>query len=175
MHLTKDEELLLQGERGDTLRRAMEILVALGDIYGAEQLIEIKSAQIAGVSYKTIGDAGLEWISDLDGKVAVPSILNPAGMDLLRWREMSIDEDFARKQLEIINSVQKARRNDRMHMHTIPAIREHRVQGGSPRLVRVVSCILCKLGHRRHDEPRGRAICAGSCAGREDSSVRIPS
>ena len=107
MHLTRDEELLLQGERGDTLRRAMEILVALGDIYGAERLVEIKSAQIAGVSYKTIGDAGLEWISDLDGRVAVPSILNPAGMDLLRWREMSIDEDFARKQLEIIDAYRR--------------------------------------------------------------------
>ncbi|NPU87969.1 aconitase X catalytic domain-containing protein [Methanothrix sp.] len=107
MYLTKEEELLLQGEHGDTLRRAMEILVALGDIYGAEQLIEIKSAQIAGVSYKTIGDAGLEWISDLDGRVAVPSILNPAGMDLLRWREMSIDENFARKQLEIINAYRR--------------------------------------------------------------------
>lgn len=104
MHLTRDEELLLQGERGDTLRRAMEILVALGDIYGAERLVEIKSAQIAGVSYKTIGDAGLEWISDLRGRVAVSSILNPAGMDLLRWREMSIDEDFARKQLSIIDA-----------------------------------------------------------------------
>ncbi|MCX8207811.1 MAG: aconitase X catalytic domain-containing protein [Methanothrix sp.] len=107
MHLTRDEELLLQGERGDTLRRAMEILVALGDIYEAERLIEIKSAQIAGVSYKTIGDAGLEWISDLNGKVAVPSILNPAGMDLLKWREMSIDEDFARKQLAIIDAYRR--------------------------------------------------------------------
>lgn len=107
MHLTKEEEHLLEGECGDTLRRAMEMLVALGDIYGAERLIGIKSAQIAGVSYKTIGDAGLEWISDLDGKVAVPSILNPAGMDLLRWREMSIDEDFARKQLEIINAYRR--------------------------------------------------------------------
>ncbi len=70
--------------------RPLEILVALGDIYGADRLIPIKSAQIAGVSYKTIGDAGLEWISDLKGKVRVPAILNPAGMDLEDWERLCI-------------------------------------------------------------------------------------
>ncbi|MFZ2410697.1 MAG: aconitase X catalytic domain-containing protein [Candidatus Methanoperedens sp.] len=104
MYLTTDEEKLFNGERGATYQKAMEILAALGDIYGADRLIPIKSAQIAGVSYKTIGDAGLEWISDLKGKVAVPSILNPAGMDRECWREMGISEDFARKQEEIIRA-----------------------------------------------------------------------
>jgi predicted aconitase len=62
----------------------MEILVALGDIYGAEKLVPITSAQISGVSYKTIGDAGLEFIEELskDANVRVPSTLNPAGVDL---------------------------------------------------------------------------------------------
>ena len=104
MYLTPDEEKLMNGERGPTYQKAIEILAALGDIYGADMLIPIKSAQIAGVSYKTIGDAGLEWISDLKGKVAVPSILNPAGMDLECWREMGISEDFAAKQQEIIKA-----------------------------------------------------------------------
>jgi predicted aconitase len=72
----------------------MEILVALGDIYGAEKLVPVRSVQIAGVSYKNIGEAGLEWISDLKGHVVVPSILNPAGMDMCRWQEMGIEEEF---------------------------------------------------------------------------------
>jgi len=104
MYLTPDEEKLINGERGATYQKAIEILAALGDIYDADRLIPIKSAQIAGVSYKTIGDAGLEWISDLKGKVAVPSILNPAGMDRECWREMGISEEFARKQEEIIRA-----------------------------------------------------------------------
>ncbi|MCX9085257.1 MAG: aconitase X catalytic domain-containing protein [Candidatus Methanoperedens sp.] len=104
MYLTPDEEKLMNGERGSTYQKAIEILVALGDIYGADRLIPIKSAQIAGVSYKTIGDAGLEWISDLKGKVVVPSILNPAGMDLECWRDMKISEEFANKQQEIIRA-----------------------------------------------------------------------
>ncbi|MDL5501946.1 MAG: aconitase X, partial [Candidatus Methanoperedens sp.] len=71
MYLTPEEEKIFNGERGPTYQKAIEILVALGDIYDADRLIPIRSAQIAGVSYKTIGDAGLEWISDLKGKVAV--------------------------------------------------------------------------------------------------------
>jgi len=107
MHLSREEEEALQGERGESLRRAMEILVALGDIYGADRLIHVRSVQVAGVSFKTIGEAGLEWISDLRGRVAVPSVLNPAGMDLSRWRDMGIDENFAKKQIEIVDAYRR--------------------------------------------------------------------
>lgn len=107
MYLSRDEESICRGERGETLRRMMEILIALGDIYEAEHLIPVKSVQIAGVSFKNIGDAGLEWISDLRGRVVVPSILNPAGMDLCRWREMGVSGDFARKQQATIDAYRR--------------------------------------------------------------------
>ncbi len=107
MHLTQEEESILEGDSGPTLKKAMEILTTLGDIYGADSLIPVKSAQIAGVSYKTIGDAGLEWISDLKGTVVVPSILNPAGMDLERWQEMGVDAEFASKQASIIEAYRR--------------------------------------------------------------------
>jgi predicted aconitase len=107
LYLSREEEGIYQGEQGETLRRMMEILVALGDIFGAERLVPVRSVQIAGVSYKNIGDAGLEWISDLQGRVVVPSILNPAGMDLCRWREMGIGEEFAQKQQETIEAYRK--------------------------------------------------------------------
>ncbi len=107
MYLSREEESIYQGEHGETLRRMMEILVALGDIYEAKRLIPVKSVQIAGVSFKNIGDAGLEWISDLRGRVVVPSILNPAGMDLLRWKEMGISESFARKQEETVEAYRR--------------------------------------------------------------------
>jgi predicted aconitase len=107
MYLSREEESIYQGEQGETLRRMMEILVALGDIYDAERLIPVKSVQIAGVSFKNIGEAGLEWISDLRGHVVVPSILNPAGMDLCRWKEMGISEEFAFMQEATINAYQR--------------------------------------------------------------------
>ncbi|MCL2549654.1 MAG: aconitase X catalytic domain-containing protein [Methanimicrococcus sp.] len=104
MYLTKEEERTLRGEDGETLRKMIEILVALGDIYGADALLPIKSAQVSGVSYKTIGDAGIEWISDLKGTVKVPSVLNPAGMDMNNWERLGIDPKFAAKQIEIIQA-----------------------------------------------------------------------
>src|SRR3990172_5068917 len=104
MYLTPEEEKIFNGERGATYQKAIRILAALGDIYDADRLIPIRSAQIAGVSYKTIGDEGFEWISDLKGTVAVPSILNPAGMDRECWKEMGISQDFADKQERIIQA-----------------------------------------------------------------------
>ncbi|AEK72418.1 hypothetical protein GQS_02585 [Thermococcus sp. 4557] len=96
MYLTKEEELILAGEYGYALQKAMEILVALGEIYGADRLIPIKSAQIAGVSYKNIGDAGMEFLrdfTDAGAKVSVYTTLNPAGIG---------DDEFMEKQREVL-------------------------------------------------------------------------
>ena len=110
MHLTKEEQQMLEGEFGETTRRAMNLLVRLGDIYGAEKMIEIQSAQAAGVSYKTIGDAGLDFLEGFaneGAKVRVPCYMNPAGMDLNRYEEMKIPKDFVNKQHEIVKAFKK--------------------------------------------------------------------
>ena len=96
MYLRKEEELILAGEYGYALQKAMEILVALGEIYGADELISIKSAQIAGVSYKNIGDAGIEFLRDFvdaGAKVSIYTTLNPAGNG---------NEEFMEKQRKIL-------------------------------------------------------------------------
>ena len=60
MHLTADQESMLNGEKGEVEERLFRLLVRLGDIYGAEEMIPVGSVQVAGVSYKSIGDPGLE-------------------------------------------------------------------------------------------------------------------
>jgi predicted aconitase len=104
LRLLPDEERILAGELGETRQKMMEILVALGKVFGAKHLIPIRSAQVSGASYKTIGEAGLEWLSGLDARVAVPTVLNPVGMDRKRWRDMGIPDSFARKQEEVIKA-----------------------------------------------------------------------
>jgi hypothetical protein len=104
MYLTKDEERLLHADN-PTIRKCMEILVAIGEIFNADRLINVKSVQISGISYQNIGDAGLEWIEGLNAKFVVKAMINPAGMDIRRWREMDIDKDFYRKQMRIINAL----------------------------------------------------------------------
>ncbi len=101
---------MYDGELGEATRQSMEILIALGKIYGAEKMIPITSAQVAGVSYKTIGDAGLEYLEDLAAKGAktrVPTFLNPAGMDVEQWKEMKIPAGFAKKQIAILDTYSK--------------------------------------------------------------------
>jgi predicted aconitase len=109
MYLTKEEQRMLDGEEGYAARKSMEILVALGDIYGAEQLIKVGSVQVAGVSYHNLGDAGLEFLNELakDGKVKVLTTLNPAGMDLENWQQLGISEEFAVKQNLVIDAFRK--------------------------------------------------------------------
>jgi len=105
MFLTREEESILEGENGPGYQKAMEILVALGKIFDAQDLVPIASAHLSGVSYKTIGEGGLSYLRELRDRVSVKvrTTLNPAGMDMERWNEMGVSEEFARKQLEIID------------------------------------------------------------------------
>ncbi len=105
MKLTEEERSWLAGEGGVALRRAMEIIVALGRIYGAARLIPVESVQISGVSYRNLGEAGLNflrrWVSE-GAQVRVPTLLNPTAMDLGAWTEQGLDPEFARRQEEIV-------------------------------------------------------------------------
>ncbi|VUT26416.1 MAG: hypothetical protein MASP_01493 [Candidatus Methanolliviera sp. GoM_asphalt] len=107
MHLTREEEGIYNGELGWGKKKAMEILVTIGEIFGAEKLIEIKNAHVSGVSYKTIGDAGLEFIENLSSRVSIETTLNPIGLDRERWREMKIDPLFAEKQFQVLSAYKK--------------------------------------------------------------------
>jgi predicted aconitase len=107
MHLSSVEEKMLAGEEGYAVQKNMQILTALGDIFGAEKMIPVSSVQVAGVSYYNLGDAGLEYLETLATKGAttrVKTTLNPAGMDLENWPELGIDAEFARKQERVIRA-----------------------------------------------------------------------
>jgi len=111
MYLTPDEEKMYDGYYGSTIQKSMEILVALGDIYNAEKMVDISSAQVSGVSYKTIGDSGLEYLTDLasdpKAKTCVPTTLNPAGVDLDKWKDLGFKKEFTKRQLEIVEAYRK--------------------------------------------------------------------
>lgn len=110
MELTKEQENMLNGEQGEVVERQMRLLVRLGEIYKADKMIEIGSSQVAGVSYKSVGDPGLEFLEDLaskGAKVRVITFLNPAGMDMESWKEMGFPKDFAEKQKRIMEAFAK--------------------------------------------------------------------
>ncbi|MGZ4850525.1 MAG: aconitase X [Candidatus Bathyarchaeia archaeon] len=109
MQLTNQEQKMLYGSEGYAIRKSMEILTALGDIYGAKSLIKVGSVQVAGVSYHNLGDAGLEFLNELakDGRVKVLTTLNPAGMDLENWQQLGISPEFAEKQNLVIEAFKR--------------------------------------------------------------------
>jgi hypothetical protein len=107
MQLTRDECLMLEGREGYAARKSMEILTALGTIYGAERMTPVTSVQVAGVSYDNLGEAGLQFLDEMadgGGKARVLTTLNPAGMDTENWQALGIDPDFAAKQERVIQA-----------------------------------------------------------------------
>jgi predicted aconitase len=110
MQLTQEETQMLSGDHGRATRKAMEILTALGTIYAADRMVPVSSVQIAGVSFDNLGEAGLEFLSEMaadGGKARVLTTLNPAGMDIENWQALGIDADFARNQQRVIETYAK--------------------------------------------------------------------
>jgi predicted aconitase len=109
LDLTLEEKEMLEGKHGNATRKAMEIIVTLGEIYGAKRLIPVSSVQIAGVSYDNLGEAGLEYLSEMaeDGQTRVLTTLNPAGMDMMEWKKHGISEDFAENQQRVVDAFEK--------------------------------------------------------------------
>ncbi|MBN2549079.1 MAG: aconitase X catalytic domain-containing protein [Anaerolineales bacterium] len=107
MNLTAEETALLEGQHGRAAQKAMQILLALGKIYGAERMLPVTSVQIAGVSYDNLGEAGLQFLSEMasgGGRARVLTTLNPAGMDVDNWQALGIPADFAAKQQQVIDA-----------------------------------------------------------------------
>jgi len=110
MYLTKEEEEILDGEKGEVIERLFRLLVRLGDIYDAEKMIPVGSVQVAGVSYKSVGDPGLAFLEDMaskGAKVKVLTYLNPAGMDLENWEKLGFPKDFAKNQIRVMDAFKK--------------------------------------------------------------------
>jgi predicted aconitase len=110
MKLSEQEQAMLVGEGGPATQKAMEILAALGKIYGAEVLIPVTSVQISGVSYANLGEAGLHFLAEMaagGGRARVLTTLNPAGMDIENWQALGISADFAEKQTRVLDAFRR--------------------------------------------------------------------
>ncbi len=76
MHLTKEEERMLEGESGKGTQKAMELLVAIGDAYDAPKMIPISRAHAASSGQE--GDLYfVELLADGGARCKVPTSTNP--------------------------------------------------------------------------------------------------
>ncbi len=106
MYLTPEEEKIFDGEYGEAKKIAIRLLYSLGELGGARRLIPIKSAHVSGVSYKNIGEGGLKFLRKISEKVSVPTSINPLGFDLTEEGPVEIDDNFRKKQLEVVKIYQ---------------------------------------------------------------------
>lgn len=110
MYLTEEEEKMLKGEFGLAVQKAMQILVALGDIYDAERMVPVSNVHMPGSSVVVAGDAGLRFVEEIASTSALfktYTTLNPAAVDLKGWEAMGIPRNFFEKQLRLTRAYER--------------------------------------------------------------------
>jgi len=102
MYLTREEERIYDGEYGWAKQVCMKILVKLGELFDASRLIPIETAHVSGVSYKTLGDAPIDFLEALansGGKAVVEATLNPQSFD--PYLAAKFPENLVKAQLKL--------------------------------------------------------------------------
>lgn len=98
LNLTAYDRSILAGEHGPAAQLAMNIVMRMAQVYGAEELLDISGAHIDSTIY--IGEAGLEFAERLAGlgaRVVVPTTLNVSGLDEHGWQDWAVPPDWAEK------------------------------------------------------------------------------
>lgn len=104
MHLTEEERQILDGAFGEPQRIALNVLIKLGDAYGAERMVVIASAHIVGSSYQIAGEAGIEIYGKLveqGAKVKVRTTCDPGSIDFARWQMFKTPPHYAERQIKL--------------------------------------------------------------------------
>lgn len=104
VHLTDEEQRILNGEHGEPQRLSLQVLVKLGEAYGAERMVEIRSAHLVGSSYQIAGEAGIAIYTQLveqGARVKVRTTSDPGSIDFTRWRQFRTPAEYAERQILI--------------------------------------------------------------------------
>jgi predicted aconitase len=104
MILTKEEEKMLEGKFGHGVQKAMEILVSLGEIYGAKRMAVLASAHLSGAGATSAGDAGMDFVEEMyqgGARFRAWTTLNVGAIDFINWKQIGLSEKIVEKQLKL--------------------------------------------------------------------------
>ncbi len=109
LFLNRMQEKIFDGEQGTASALAMNLIVKLGKAYDAKRLVPIASAHVLAhfSSLHLAGTEMLEKFVSLDGRYVVPTTVDPASVDLDRWRELGWSADYAKKQFRLCRAYAK--------------------------------------------------------------------
>lgn len=105
MNLTERDEKLLSGELGPAPKMAMNILVQLGEVMGADEMMDVEQVHVDGCIYES--EAHLDFaekLASLGGRVILPTSLNATSLDLHNWRAWDVNTTWASKAQRMANA-----------------------------------------------------------------------
>ena len=111
MKLTDEEKRMADGEFGEAARYSMDILVQLGNLYGAERFVKLQSVH-ANMSYPIFWASVelVESFANKGGKFCVPTTLNTSAWppNCNRWApELPESAEHVERCQRMINAVKK--------------------------------------------------------------------
>lgn len=96
VRLSPKDKDMLTGAYGPAARTALEIVLRMAEMQGAEKLLDVSQVHVDACIY--IGPASIQFaqkMADLGGKFAIPTTLNSISIDRRRWTELGIDAQLA--------------------------------------------------------------------------------
>ena len=109
MRLTDEEQKMLDGDYGKSVQKSMQILTTLGDIYGAEHMIPIKSVHMPGSSIVVAGEAATSFVEQMGENgtsFAAFTTLNTGAMDMDQPKELGFSEETIARQHRLTGAYQ---------------------------------------------------------------------
>jgi predicted aconitase len=99
MYLTQEEEAMASGKRGPGIEKCMDILIKLGEAFGAEKMVKLASAHTMPKEPPELLGEMTEGVTQTGTFTTLHPLMS--AFDPHRWREMGISEGFASQELAI--------------------------------------------------------------------------
>ena len=107
MNLNDYEKSMLAGEFGYPRRHALQQQIEVGRFFDSGDFVEISQVHLMADT-ESLGESGVGYLEEIAGypekdrKVSVPTITDPRGIDLCRFRALRQKEEWARLEMRAI-------------------------------------------------------------------------
>ncbi|MBL6596228.1 MAG: aconitase X catalytic domain-containing protein [Candidatus Puniceispirillum sp.] len=97
MHLSDEEKAMLNGEFGKAKQWAIDHQIKVGEFFDAKDMVAVSQAHMMA-DPESVGNAGVDFMESIandGGRVAIPMITDPRGVDLKHYRPLGQTEEMA--------------------------------------------------------------------------------
>ena len=104
MHLNDEEKAMLNGDFGKAKQWAIDHQIKVGEFFDASDMVAVSQAHMMA-DPESVGEAGvgfMESIANDGGRVVIPMITDPRGVDLNHYRPLGQTEEMANMERRFI-------------------------------------------------------------------------